>query len=169
MKNVLIIIDVQNAFLEGGEIQVCENVNEILNIIKNLQHNSFFSHVIVTQHIYPTKKFENRDTLVVGTTGSLLHKSINKDKINLLITKQTYSAFDTDSTLLNYLNANDIKDLYLCGLAYDYCVGDTAISALKNGFNVNVIKNATKSYSKQTENNMDMLLLNAKINIVNMI
>lgn len=169
MKNALIIIDVQNAFLEGGEIRVCDNVNEILNMLNDLQHKSFFDHIIVTQHIYPTKKFENRDTLVIGTFGSELHEIINKNKINLLVTKHTYSAFDTDDTLLNYLNDNNINDLYLCGLAYDYCVGDTAISASKYGFNVNVIKNGTRSYSKQTETNMDILLLNAGINIVIMI
>jgi nicotinamidase/pyrazinamidase len=168
MSNALVIIDVQNAFLEKGEIQVCENVNSILRIIKDLQCNPFFNNIIVTQHVYPTKKYLDRNTLVTGTFGSELHEVIDKNKINLLVIKQTYSAFDSDNTLLDYLNRNNIKKLYLCGLAYDYCVGDTAISASKNGFNVTVIKNATKSYSKETEINMNVMLLDYNVNIVNM-
>jgi nicotinamidase-related amidase len=36
-------------------------------------------------------------------------------------------------------------------LAYDFCVGKTALDAKKLGFNVSVIRDATKSVSPATE------------------
>lgn len=169
MYNALIIIDVQNAFFKGGELQVCENVNDILLNIVELQNKNFFDHVIVTQHIYPTKKFLNRETLVANTHGVQLHEKINKNNIDLLITKQTYSAFDKTNTLSNYLELNKITCLYLCGVAYDWCVKETAISAIELGYKVKIIKSATKAYDKITENNTDLLLTNKNIEIIEMI
>lgn len=166
MSNALIIVDLQNAFLEGGEIQVCDNVNDMLKEIDLLQHNLFFDHIIATQHVYPTKKFHDRETLVKNTYGAQLNDIIDKTKINLIITKQTYSAFDTDNNLVNYLNNNKIKTLYICGLSYDCCVYKTAKSAHNLGFNVKILKYSTKSYEKNTCN-IDNYFKNNSIQIIN--
>ena len=44
-----------------------------------------------------------------------------------------------------------MKTLYIVGLAFDYCVGRTAIDAVKHGFKTHVIKDLTKSVSSKTE------------------
>jgi nicotinamidase/pyrazinamidase len=162
----LIIVDVQNAFLEGGEIQVCYDVNNILPYITKLQNDPIFSHIIVTQHVYPTQLLPNKTTLVEGISGTEINKSVDLERANIIIKKQTYSAFETDNTLLNYLLNNKIKDVYICGLAYDYCVKQTAISSVKYEFNTHIIKNATKSYSKESEDLTTIELLENNVIIL---
>jgi nicotinamidase-related amidase len=154
----LIIVDVQNAFLEGGEIQVCYDVNNILPYITKLQNDPIFSHIIVTQHVYPTQLLPNKTTLVEGISGTEINKSVDLERANIIIKKQTYSAFETDNTLLNYLLNNKIK--------YDYCVKQTAISSVKYEFNTHIIKNATKSYSKESEDLTTIELLENNVIIL---
>ena len=45
----------------------------------------------------------------------------------------------------NILKNNNIKDIFICGIAFDYCVKFTALDAIKLGYNVNLYKNLTKS------------------------
>jgi nicotinamidase/pyrazinamidase len=52
MSKVLIIVDVQNDFCEGGSLAV-NNSNEIIPIINKLKKNRIFSHVILTQDWHP--------------------------------------------------------------------------------------------------------------------
>lgn len=41
-----------------------------------------------------------------------------------------------------------MKEVYVCGLAFDFCVGGTAIDADKSGFKSYIIEEATKSVSR---------------------
>jgi len=49
--------------------------------------------------------------------------------------------------LFEYLNEQKVTDVFICGLAYDFCVGSTAIDSAKNGFNTKIIKDATGEIS----------------------
>ena len=44
--------------------------------------------------------------------------------------------------------------IYVCGLAYDYCVGSTALDGAKNGFKTYVVTDATKSVSAKSAESM---------------
>ena len=61
----------------------------------------------------------------------------------------SYSAFkDNAGNSLGfdlYLQSLGITDLYICGLALDYCVKFTTIDAKLAGFNVTVLRNLTKA------------------------
>lgn len=54
------------------------------------------------------------------------------------------------TNLVTHLKYNKISDVYLCGLAYDFCVGNTALDLIKEGFNVYIIVDATR-YVKQSD------------------
>ena len=56
--------------------------------------------------------------------------------------------------------------VYVCGLAYDYCVGSTAESAAKAGFQTMLVRDATKFVAKETEAKMDERLRAAGVIIV---
>jgi len=62
--------------------------------------------------------------------------------------KDSYSAFQAEGSngmiFLNVLKILGIKELYMGGLATDYCVKSTAIDALKNGFKVRLLIDAIK-------------------------
>lgn len=57
---------------------------------------------------------------------------------------QGYSAFETKE-LASFLDGKGATELFICGLALDYCVKNTALDAAKEGFDVVVIANACKS------------------------
>lgn len=59
-----------------------------------------------------------------------------------------------------------IKEVYLCGLAFDFCVGNTALDARRYGLKVNVIKEATRSISEETEEDMEKRLIENHVKLV---
>ena len=93
---------------------------------------------------------------VAGSRGAELHPLLDQRALKMIIRKGTrknldsYSAFfDNDhrsSTGLDgYLKALQIKTVYLCGLALDYCVYFSAMDSKKLGFDTVVIENATRA------------------------
>lgn len=118
------------------------------------------------------------DHCVQGTEGAEFHEDLVLKETDLVIQKgknpdiDSYSAFfendkktptrfDDGKTLTDALTERRVKNLYLVGLAGDYCVGSTALDALKEGFNVTVIKDATRSINPESERNMDVAILKA--------
>lgn len=100
---------------------------------------------------------------VVGTEGNKIHEELSKlivdGHINNTKTlvlgkgmdagREYYSCFNdvleehyTD--ILNILKSENITDVYICGLAYDYCVVNSAKSSYKLGFQTFVIENMTR-------------------------
>lgn len=95
------------------------------------------------------------DHCVQGTKGSELHPQLNLRKVDHEIHKgidktiDSYSAFfDNEhlrsTELAEYLQQNNIKDIYIMGLATDYCVKYTCLDAVKLGFNTYVIEDACR-------------------------
>jgi nicotinamidase/pyrazinamidase len=55
-----------------------------------------------------------------------------------------YSGFEK-SELTRILRANDVDEVYVCGLATDYCVRASAIDACHEGFDVTVVEDAVRA------------------------
>jgi len=53
--------------------------------------------------------------------------------------------------LSEHLRSNDIKKVFVCGLALDYCVKCTAIDAAEKGYETFVIEDATKAVDQSEE------------------
>ena len=69
----------------------------------------------------------------------------------------SYSGFGSHpekTSLHEELSKRNIKTVYCVGLAYDYCVGSTAEDAAKLGYKTFVIRDATRSVSKDSESLM---------------
>ena len=95
------------------------------------------------------------DHCVQGTPGAAHHADLDMQPVGLIIRKGTrvrldsYSAFfDNDratSTGLDYyLKGMGSINLYICGLATDYCVYYTANDALRLGYHVHVVTDACR-------------------------
>lgn len=93
------------------------------------------------------------DHCVQGTEGAEFHPDLDVPEAQLIIRKgfrkdiDSYSAFfendqKTETGLTGYLKNLGITDLYICGLATDFCVKWSAIDGIKEGFNVYVIEDA---------------------------
>lgn len=92
---------------------------------------------------------------VPGTKGADLHPDLDTDHVHLILRKgfreqlDSYSAFfendrKTPTGLDDYLSGLGIDELYLVGLALDYCVYYSAISAVQLGYRCSVIQDGTK-------------------------
>lgn len=114
---------------------------------------------------------------VVGTPGCEYHQDLVVKKTDKEILKGTvkmvesYSGFggDGEETGLNkYLKQQGIKQVFSVGLAYDYCVGSTAVDAAKNGYKSYLINDASRSVSDETKSVMTERLQKAGVSVIDL-
>ena len=96
---------------------------------------------------------------VQGTKGAELLPELNVSKVNKIVEKgqdkrvEMYSAFAdpfedpcvSRSDLAKILHDAGITDVFIAGLAADYCVKCTAIDAAEEGFKTRVVGEATRA------------------------
>jgi nicotinamidase-related amidase len=81
-----------------------------------------------------------------GAFDAVVYKGTNREI-------ESYSAFHdpwkiTTTELPQLLSANGVTDVFMCGLAGDYCVKCTALDAVDYGYKTWIIRDAVKSVSK---------------------
>lgn len=172
----LIVVDIQNDFLQGGSLAVPVG-NEIIPVINSIQEK--FDLVVATQDWHPKghKSFASQhsnksvydkidlngieqvlwpDHCVQGTVGAEISSELNQNKIEAIFRKgmntiiDSYSGFYDNGKLKctglgDFLKGRGVKEIFVCGLAADYCVYFTAKDALELGFTSTIIENATKA------------------------
>ena len=95
------------------------------------------------------------DHCVQGTKGAEFHNDLETNLASAIIRKgrnpkvDSYSAFlendkKTETGLAGYLNSINIKRIFVCGLALDYCCYYSAMDAVDFGFEVFFIVDLTK-------------------------
>ena len=175
-EDVLLVIDVQNGFVPGGNLAVAGG-DQIVPIVNGLARA--FEHVVLTQdwhvpgHVsfassHPGRKPFDTITLpygpqvlwpdhcVQGTRDAELHPGLDTPHAELIIRKgyrrqiDSYSAFreadrTTPTGLAGYLRERGLRNLFLVGLATDFCVAWSAIDARAAGFPATVIEDATRA------------------------
>ena len=96
------------------------------------------------------------DHCVQGTPGAAFHSALQTDKAQLVVRKgihrdiDSYSGFleadrATATGLAGYLKEKGLRELYVCGLATDFCVAWTALDARAVGFEVAVVDDACRA------------------------
>lgn len=124
----------------------------------------------------PQNKEENQTTLlwpdhcVQDTLGAELIPELHSNKISRIISKGTnnqaesYSGFGPPfrspkigmTELDDVLKTAGVSQVYVVGLAYDYCVKHTAIDAVEHGYETIIVRDATKAVD-QSEASLDKL------------
>jgi nicotinamidase/pyrazinamidase len=96
------------------------------------------------------------DHCVQGSPGAELHPGLDIPHAELLLRKgfrreiDSYSAFlendhRTPTGLAGYLRERGLTRLFLCGLAYDFCVRYSAVDGRRLGFDTIVVEDATRA------------------------
>jgi nicotinamidase/pyrazinamidase len=102
-----------------------------------------------TQHLWP-------DHCIQGTPGAALHPDLDIPHTELILRKgfrrdiDSYSAFTendqrTPTGLAGYLRERGLTRLFFVGLAYDFCVGFSALAAARLGFESIVLEDLTRA------------------------
>jgi nicotinamidase/pyrazinamidase len=97
---------------------------------------------------------------VQNTTGAEFSAALRRDRITRVFRKGTDPAIDSYSGffdnghrkstgLSEWLKEQGVTEVYVCGLATDYCVKFTALDALKEGFKTNLIEDASRGVNLQ--------------------
>ena len=117
---------------------------------------------------------------VQGTFGAEFHKDLDTTKANIIIRKgyrkqiDSYSAFyENDKKTLTgldgFLKQNNIKKVYLCGLALDFCVYYSAVDAKTLGYDTYVILDATKAIDLDDSKNKSLKDMESKnVNLIHL-
>jgi nicotinamidase/pyrazinamidase len=156
----LLLVDVQNDFCPGGALAVPEGhrVIPVLNrAIERFQAEGRPVYASRDWHPRDTKHFKERGGpwpphCVADSSGAKFHPELRLPQNAVVVSKgqdrndDGYSAFEgvTDSgrTLAEDLRARGVSELYVGGLATDYCVRATVLDARRNGFAVTVLTDA---------------------------
>jgi len=162
LKKALLIVDVQNDFCPGGKLAVPQGdkivpvLNKYIKIFSQKKLPIFFSRDWHPQKTSHFKKFGGIWPVhcVQNTKGAEFHPKLKIPKEAIIISKgmdpqkDSYSAFDGEDrygqSLYNILMILGIKELYIGGLATDYCVKATVLEALKRGFKVKLLLDGIK-------------------------
>lgn len=193
----LIVVDIQNDFLQGGSLAV-QGGNEIIPVINSIQEK--FDLVVATQDWHPKghKSFASQhsnksvydkihlngieqvlwpDHCVQGTVGAEISSELNQNKIEAIFRKgmnttiDSYSGFYDNGKLKctglgDFLKGRGVKEIFVCGLAADYCVYFTAKDALELGFTSTIIENATKAIDVSNFENIKRNFIQSGGNII---
>ena len=198
MISALIIIDIQNDFCPGGALAVKggENIVEPINKAQEefdtiiltqdwhpKEHSSFAANH--NAEIYSNMEMDYGSQIlwpnhcIQGSEGAKFHRNLNTNKGDLILRKgcnpkiDSYSAFfendkNTTTGLEGYLKKKEIKQLYLCGLAFDYCVFYSALDGINLGFDVFVFQDLTKAIDLNNSKEITKKIMNRKgIKLIN--
>lgn len=170
----LIIVDIQNDFLPGGSLAVSEgdqvipvinSLQEKFDLVVATQdfhppnHESFAQthgkKVGEIVELAGLKQILWPSHCVEGSTGAQFAPELKTDIIAKIFHKgrdkdvDSYSAFFDNAKLCStglsdYLKNQDITDVYIVGLATDYCVKFSVLDAIDLGFKTFVVVDACR-------------------------
>jgi len=152
----LLIVDVQNDFCPGGALAV-PGGDTVVPVINSIIDK--FDLVVSSQDWHPDKgqHFDKWPLhCLQNSKGADFHSALKKDKIDIKALKGTdgsdsgYSAFEaTNIDLSMVLKEKGVSDIYVTGLATEYCVKASAMDAVKKGFNTFIILDAVKGLDEE--------------------
>lgn len=156
--DVLVIVDVQNDFLPGGALAVPrgdEVVPALNRYIREFQSRAI--PIYATRDWHPDHHCSFKEQggpwpphCIAGTRGAEFARELDLPKKTVIISKATaqdkdaYSGFE-GTDLGARLRRQNIKRVFVGGLATDYCVLNTVKDALKLGFTVMLLKDAIRA------------------------
>jgi len=155
VARALVIVDFQNDFTPGGALAVPDG-DAIAPRIDALARSGDYDLVVATRDWHPPDhgSFAARggpwpEHCVQGSPGAELHPSLDRALIDVVIDKgqdpetEGYSGFEA-THLAELLHERGVDHVTVVGLATDYCVKNTALDALRQGFGVTVDSTAAK-------------------------
>jgi nicotinamidase/pyrazinamidase len=160
VAEALLVIDFQNDFTPGGALAVPRG-DEIAERINELAADDRFELVLATRDWHPPDhgSFEDQGGpwpvhCVQGTEGAELHPALARAKLDVVVDKgqdpetEGYSGFE-GTDLERLLRERGIDKVTIVGLATDYCVKNTALDAVRAGFDTNVDSSAVRGVDVQ--------------------
>ncbi|WP_456342331.1 nicotinamidase [Thermovibrio sp.] len=170
--DALIVVDMQKDFSSGGSLPV-KGAEEIVHVINS--YISLFREkglpIFATRDWHPENHVSFKDNggiwprhCVQWSRGAEFIDGLELPPDTFIINKgdkpelEAYSGFQ--GTLLDsLLRERGVKRLFVCGVATDYCVKNTALGGLNLGYQVFVFSDAVRGVSPETTERAEEELL----------
>ncbi len=153
----LVLVDLQYDFMPGGALAVARGDETVAVANRLMPH---FSTIVATQDWHPADHVSFHTIwpvhCVQETRGAELHADLERERITEVIRKGTDPAVDSYSGffdnehakttgLHDWLQQRWIRQLYVLGLATDYCVKFTALDARRLGYDVWLVEDGCRA------------------------
>lgn len=166
-KKALLVVDVQNDFCPGGALgvregdQIIPTVNKYVDLFLKNRLPVFVSR---DWHPEDTSHFKSAGGpwprhCVQNTHGAEFHPDFKVPGKTIILSKGTnpnldgYSVFEAhdsqNKSFNQLLTEMGVEELYIAGIATDYCVKMTSLDAFQYGLKVNVLTDAIKGVDRQ--------------------
>jgi nicotinamidase/pyrazinamidase len=171
----LIVVDVQNDFVEGGALPI-RGGRRVAKAIHEYIKEHWFEYEIVLAthdwHIDPGGHWSDTPDFVdswpkhceAGTSGAMLASPLSIADFDELVYKghfsPGYSAFEGTTARAGLLEGNKmdallkhykITEVDSCGLAFDKCVEDFSIEAVRRDYTTTVLTDLTAAINNKRE------------------
>jgi nicotinamidase/pyrazinamidase len=164
MRNALLVVDLQNDFVEGGALPIPGGTQLVAHVARHIRHfRSEYAFVVATRDIHedPPDHFSDQPDYinswpphgVKGTHGAVLCTPISnlvREKIIQAVLDKgrhaaAFSAFDAQDPrghlLVDVLREQRVDHIDICGVITEYCIKASALDARKHEFQVRVLVN----------------------------
>lgn len=166
-KKALLVVDLQNDFCPGGALGVRDG-DQIIPIVNKyvdlFQRNRLPVFVSRDWHPENSSHFEESGGpwpphCIQNTKGAEFHADFQVSEQAIVLSKGTdpeldgYSVFEAHDShhkpFNQLLKEMKIEELYIAGIATDYCVRMTSLDALQHNLKVNILTDAIKGVAEQ--------------------
>ncbi len=184
-RGAFLVVDVQNDFCPGGALAVAQGDRVVPVLNRYIEIFSKDKNPIIASrdwHPRQTKHFKEFGGVwpvhcVQNTTGAAFHPALKLPPRTIIVSKgmdpekDSYSAFqavdERGRPFLEILKDLDVKELWIGGLATDYCVKASVLDALKH-FKVNLLIDAVKGVNIKPDDSqkaMDEMIKSGAVRI----
>lgn len=148
MKNAaLLVIDVQRGAFDGER---CEPIAQSQALIKNTEQLVSAARAAGMPIVFIQHCDDVGEVFEEGTSHWELHESLMPQFKDHVFRKYASSAFE-GTALATTLKGFQARTLVLCGLQSEFCVSNTAKSALSEGFGVLVAQDGHSTWPSKAE------------------
>lgn len=180
--SALLVIDMQNDFLDGGPMAT-EDSFEIISTINRIRDS--FQTVIFTKDWHPNNhsSFKNfggqyNPHCIQETVGAEIHQFVKTTDNDAFVYKGTFQKYEPYSAFYNakdigkqtnlneIIKANNVNNLYICGIGFDGCIFATALDCIKFGYKCTIIEDAVSYFDKKNYENAKKFLESMNISFI---
>lgn len=143
MNKLLLVIDVQNDFINKSNTKILNKINKLIDSNK-------YEYVVFTRFLNDKESLWYKKLNYRGCIDENGRKIAVDTKNYKIIDKTIYSAVNEELEI--YIKENNINEIYLCGFDTDACILKTAIDLFEKGYEIFVLKDYCMTYDLNLHN-----------------
>ena len=141
---MLLVVDMQNGFITDASKHIVAVVKELVEFFDKQNSPVVFTR-FVNKPDSPFVKWGEHADFMSEPENAIISEL--KPYVNIVFEKTQYSAFTDEVTL--FIQEKNIKRIFICGIATNYCILKTAVDAFEKNIQPIVIEDACASFKSK--------------------